>query len=70
MKIRSSDISYILLDLKSKGYSFKRIFETGEGLKKRTQYVLENPEESLRVTVYRTVNSWIEITYSRITESK
>lgn len=70
MKVRSSDISYILLDLKSKGYSFKRVFETGKGLKKRTQYVLENSEKSLRVTVYRTVNSWIEVTYSRIIESK
>lgn len=62
-KFRTSDVSLILNSLKSQGYVIESIEETVSP--KATIYVLYNSSKSMRASVYRTKNSWVEVTYKR-----
>ena len=59
MKFRSADVSYYLNQLKVKGYQVVKV----EHQKHPSAdiYILEN-SKGQRVRVYKTCNSWIEIT--------
>lgn len=66
MKFRSADINLYLNQLRSKGYEIVSVEETHRSRRRVIIYVLVNKETASQATVYKTANSWIEITYSKL----
>lgn len=65
MKFRSANVSLYLNEL-AKGYEVVSVTEERAPRKKNIIYVLVNPQLKRRATVYKTGNSWLEITYSKL----
>lgn len=66
MKFRSANVSLYLNELRAKGYEVVSVTEERAPRKKNITYVLVNPQLKRRATVYKTGNSWLEITYSEL----
>lgn len=66
MKFRSADINLYLNQLRSKGYEIVSVEEIHRSRRRVIIYVLVNKATSSQATVYKTANSWIEITYSKL----
>lgn len=66
MKFRSADINLYLNQLRSKGYEIVSVEETHRSRRRIVIYTLVNRSIMSQATVYRTANSWIEITYSKL----
>lgn len=66
MKFRSANVSLYLNELRAKGYEVVSVTEERAPQKKNITYVLVNSQLKRRATVYKTGNSWLEITYSKL----
>lgn len=66
MKFRSADINLYLNQLRLKGYEIVSVEETYRSRRRIVVYTLINRSTMSQATVYRTANSWIEITYSKL----
>lgn len=66
MKFRSANVSLYLNELRAKGYEVVSVTEERSPRKKNITYVLVNSQLKRRATVYKTGNSWLEITYSKL----
>lgn len=66
MKFRSANVSLYLNELRAKGYEVVSVAEERAPRKKNITYVLVNSQLKRRATVYKTGNSWLEITYSKL----
>ena len=66
MKFRSADINLYLNQLRSKGYEIVSVEETYRSRRRFIVYVLVNKAAESQAAVYKTANSWIEITYSKL----
>lgn len=62
MKFRSANVNLYLNKLRAQGYEVFSVKDTKRP--RSTTYELHNKEKGRKATVYKTVNSWLEITYS------
>lgn len=66
MKFRSANVSLYLNELRAKGYEVSSVSEVRAPRKKKITYILVNKQLNMMATVYKTGNSWLEITYSKL----
>ena len=64
MKFRSTDVDLFLWKLKSNGYRMVKIEEQEDP--RAGVYIMENRGAGVRVSIYRTYNSWVEVSYSKL----
>lgn len=66
MKFRSANLSLYLNELRAKGYEIVSVSEERSPRRRKFIYVLHNKAKGMKAEVYKTGNSWLEITYSNI----
>lgn len=66
MKFRSANVSLYLNELRVKGYEVVSVTEERAPRKKTIIYKLVNKQLNMTAMVYKTGNSWLEITYSKL----
>lgn len=66
MKFRSANVSLYLNELRAKGYEVVSVTEERAPQKKTITYKLVNKQLNMTAMVYKTGNSWLEITYSKL----